>query len=116
MEQWISDTVCQSVVRRMAMFSTDTEFLILIQTVERKEWHTDVITFVIHLLETLNWFNKRGIDEPKVFIAALRNIVRGEELTYNYSGTPGKLEECETCFCSSVSQVRAVLSSKEKSP
>ena len=42
-----------------------------------------------------------GIDEkqPKVFIAALRNIVRGEELTYNYSGTSGKLEECETCFC-----------------
>ena len=42
-----------------------------------------------------------GIDEkqPKVFIAALRNIIRGEELTYNYSGTSGKLEECETCFC-----------------
>ena len=36
---------------------------------------------------------------PKVFIAALRDIARGEELVYNYSGIAGPLEECETCFC-----------------
>jgi len=36
---------------------------------------------------------------PKVFIAALRDIKRGEELVYNYSGSPGPLEECATCFC-----------------
>ena len=37
--------------------------------------------------------------QPKVFISALRDIMRGEELTYNYSGIQGKLQECETCFC-----------------
>ena len=70
--------------------------------------------------ETWSWCRRRGgmssvaeagsqptEQRPKVFIAALRDIARGEELVYNYSGIAGPSRSVKRVFALRVASARS---------